>query len=371
MVRSLLLLLAAFGFVVSACAQVQLNREDAINFPSRHAWNLFLLLNHPAKDAKEGRGVPELGKPIGTPGTTAVWETWRLSETEVFLKNGIEPPDWDDTSLPGGPVTGKVPELPKSVLLARLSSRKVTRKLPTSSVGILFDPHEGIFNGKGGFGESRMNRATYEFVKKNKLYSIEGQQRYAQEFIDGKSSNLSFPVDSMEVKAAWIEFTPQDIAAHKDQRYYTAEYDGKKYGLSSLHIITKDIPNWFWCTFHHVESPTTGFETPDTYGRPKELTGTVWENYKLGGTQTDFVSSTGQETLLSDPYIEKGFERSSCISCHARASVSPTGSGLSSKPVVGVPNPSDFIKNGKPVLLQTDFLFSLPFRAKSEKSDGQ
>lgn len=31
-------------------SQVPINRLDAIDYPSRHAWDLFLLLNHPAKE---------------------------------------------------------------------------------------------------------------------------------------------------------------------------------------------------------------------------------------------------------------------------------------------------------------------------------
>jgi len=366
--RTFLTVVTTVLLAQAASGQVVLNRDDALDMPSRHAWNLFLLVNHPAADPKSGRGVPDLSKRIGAPGTTVLWETWRLSETEVFLPKGIQPPDWNDLTLPGGPVTGKVPELPKHLLLAKLAIRPQGFNNDRSRVGPLFDPNEGVFKGQGGFGESRMNRATYEFVKLNKLYSVEGQRKYAQDVVVGNKSALSFPVDSMEVKAAWIEFNQQDLAAGKASRYYLAEYDGKKYGLTSLHIITKDIPNWFWCTFHHVDSPNTGIETPDTYGRPKALTGTVWENYKLGGTQTDFVTSVGQPTLLSDPYIEAGFERSSCISCHARATVSADSNPpLGSRAVVGVPDPGDYVKNGKTVLMQTDFLFSLPFRAKSEK----
>src|SRR4051812_1663612 len=99
--------IAIVGFVFvaltqSSWAQVPLNREDAMNFPSRHAWNLFMNVNHPAKDMKEGRGLPDLSKPIGAPGTTTVWETWRQATPEVFLENGAKPPAWD-TLTPGRP----------------------------------------------------------------------------------------------------------------------------------------------------------------------------------------------------------------------------------------------------------------------------
>ena len=349
----------------TSVAQVTLNREDAMNFPSRHAWNLFLTVNHPSKDPKLGRGLPDLSKSIGTPGTTVVWETWRLSASEVFLPKGAEPPPWDDLTLPGSPVSGKVPEPPKEVLLKKLESGK---RITPGGTGVFFDPEEGIFTGFGGFGESRMNKVTYEFVRSQKLYSIEGQAAFAKDVIDGKKPPLSFPVDAMEVKGAWIEFTAEDIQNGKDRRYYVAEFNGKKYGLTSLHIITKDIPNWFWSTFHHVESPTTGAETPDTFGRPAVLQGTVWQNYKLGGTQTDFVTSIGAKTLLSDPYIEKGFERSSCITCHSQARRDPTGPlprPFNSAFDAGAPNESWFVRDNKPFVAQMDFLFSLATRARS------
>jgi hypothetical protein len=105
-----------------------------MNFPSRHAWNLFLLVNHPAKDPKLGRGLPDLSKSIGTSGTTSVWETWRLTGTEVCLKDGAEPPqDFNDNSLAGNPVTGKVPEPPKHVLLAKLAATESPSSISTWS----------------------------------------------------------------------------------------------------------------------------------------------------------------------------------------------------------------------------------------------
>jgi hypothetical protein len=114
---------------------------------------------------------------------------------------------------------------------------------------------------------------------------------------------------------------------------------------------------------------------------------------------------------VSDHYIEFGFQRSSCITCHATASisreiaVSPSGRPFTSLPngqakavcsitpgegddlegckqligedafkpgtgtllmERGVPDPKWFQKDGKPFYLQTDFVWSIPFRGKSE-----
>lgn len=390
--------------------KVELRRADAVDFPSRHAWNLFVKLNHPAMNETISRGTPDCSKPIGTPGTTSVWETWRNAETgsEVYQDDGSEPPDWQDISLPDE-APGSVPTdegitasdlagLPASLRRMQLSFHD----FGSSVVRPQFSPGDGVFNNRGGFGETRMNRSTYEFIKQNCLWSRDGQQRYAEAISEGKKPPISFPSDSMEVKAAWLDFEKEGIPEAKWSSYYTAEYDDKKYGLTSFHIITKDIPNWFWATFHHIDAPENEFETEDKFGRPKDLDGTVWENYVLGGTQIDFVTPTGKPTILSDHYVEFGFQRSSCITCHATATISSDGSAgpiqemalcILSPDILGADACKAFVgedlfvagsnklimEHGTPlarwyevdakqVHFQTDFLWSLPFRARGETS---
>jgi hypothetical protein len=172
------------------------------------------------------------------------------------------------------------------------------------------------------------------------------------------------------------------------------------------------LTNWFWATFRHKDATTDDAETPDTYGPPNEIRGTVWENYRLGGTQTDFTLPTGEPTLLSDHYVEFNFLKTSCITCHATAAISPEIAVSSSgkkftaipnaqllaicsimpdandagidtckallgdgafKPGTNIlvttrgdPDPTWFQRNGTPFYMQTDFVWSIPFRGKSE-----
>jgi hypothetical protein len=383
-------------------------RSNASDWPSKHAWDLFVSLNHPAKDKSMGRGVADCSKPFGAAGTTSVWETWRNARTEVYLSDGREPPLWDDTTLPDEKAA-QVPELPI--------------KVPAGGPLIFFSPEDGVFHNAGGFGETRLNRSTYEFVRSQCLFSIEGQKRYAAAVEAGKKPLIEFPPDSIEVKAAWLDFDKPEankppIPADKRGTYYTAEFQGKKFGLIALHVLTKDLKNWFWATFRHKDAPTEDFggHEPDNYGPPKEVTGTLWDNYRLGGTQTDFTSPTGERTILSDHYVEFGFQRSSCITCHATASISreitvpPAGRPFTSLPngqakavcsitpgegddldfckqqlgedafkpgtgtlvlERGVPDPKWFQKDGKPFYLQTDFVWSIPFRGRSEAAQPQ
>jgi len=376
-------------------------RIDALDRPSKHAWDLFLTINHPAKSKEQGRGIADCSKPIGAPETTSVWETWRNADTEVYLKDGAEPPEWNDTSLPDLR-SGQTPaaEMIDASGTKTLSSHMILSQLLQPQ----FSP-DGEFQGSGGFGETRINKTAYNFIRNECLFSKDGLKRYANAVASGKKPEIKFPVEAIEVKAAWIDLSKHKIPKSTWKTYYIAtdEKTQIKYGLTTLHIITKDIPNWFWASFHHKDVPHNQYETIDDYGAPSEVKDTVWSNYVLGGTQTDFITPTGEPTKLSDFYVESGFQNSSCITCHATAAISSVGSlpnaqrkalcamtlnfpdanvtpeeckkllGLTSfKPNSdellferGAPDPSWFSNNGVKYI-QTDFVWSIPFRAKNE-----
>jgi hypothetical protein len=107
----------------------------------------------------------------------------------------------------------------------------------------LFDPEpdNSIFVDRGGIGETRMNRSTYEFIRENCLFSREGLDRYANAVREGKKPPIVLPPDSIEGKAVWLELTNEQISSGVDKTYYTIKHEGKTYGLNSFHILTKDI----------------------------------------------------------------------------------------------------------------------------------
>ena len=368
-----LLLTGAVSAQPATCGP-EIVRTDALDAPSEHAWNLFLYLMHPAMPMESARGEADCSKPFGAPGETSVFETWRLARTEVFLDDGSEPPAWEDLSLPFG-FLGATPGDPST-------SPAHAQRLPSNGARddgsvVLFDPEEGqsIFVDSGGIGETRMNRETYDFIRENCLWSNEGLRRYAQAVSDGKKPPIKLPVESIETKAVWLEFTEDALAAGAGDKYYSIVHEGKTYGLTSFHILTKDVPNWFWATFHHLDAPENEFELPDDFGPPAAVNGTVWENYILGGTQVDFSGPTGKPVILSDHYIEFGFQRSSCITCHSMAHGSSDGvngrdfvdpDGPRQTLSVGTPDPLLFSGGSGRNYFQTDFLWSIPFRARNE-----
>jgi hypothetical protein len=170
-----------------------------------------------------------------------------------------------------------------------------------------------------------------------------------------------------EVKAQWYPIRDADKPRYLWREVKNPNGSTATYGLVSLHVITKDLPNWFWSDFGHVDcesqrgacdpsslkqlfgndfvqeeaktepvDPTTrGPEAPSgSNGVRKETIGSIWQNYILRGAQIDFVTPFGAATVLSNPVIENGFQNSSCMSCHARASVGPRRTGAN-----GIPSP--------------------------------
>ncbi|RWN51569.1 hypothetical protein [Mesorhizobium sp.] len=355
--------------------------------PSKHAWDLFLALNYPAKNPAVERGVPDPQKALGDDGLT-VWETWKHGE-EVFLANGAPPPKWEDMSLDPSLVPNgkKLFEIPKTLVLegvrSGMSPDQAVRADQVSKV--LKVAPDGIFR-RGG-GETRMNRSTFDFIVEKELYNIEGQEALYAKIVSRTEQAVSFPVDSIEVKAMWTPLEPSDDRSHF---HLSVGADAKSYKLVALHIITKDVPNWFWTSFRQTDGPEPEIPSVDTYGQPGLLQGTKWQFYELSGTQTDFTDGMGRPTYLSDPHVEEGFQNSSCISCHALSTIGrkgPKGADGSSEPEanriaffnvmgsptgapVGVPNPGWFfepVRFGQDVqdqdYIQLDFLFSPAFRA--------
>jgi hypothetical protein len=341
----------------------------AINTPDEYAWRLFIALNWPADVAKR---EPDPTKKLGEQGPV-YWETW-ANAPDIFLPNGNDPGPW--LSVGGkSAVAGETRDVSEFDLLP---IQQQIRLETEGEISILFDPDAA----EAQVNETRMNKPAYEFIRSKSLYNLDGQRALAA----SGARTVQFPLEAKEVKAQWRE-----IAEVEKPRYHWAELgfpDGSKkiYGLTALHITTKDLPNWLWATFEHVDNPSREGNEPwllpshDTFAckgkqpdcneAPKGigLEGTPWEHYRLRGTQIDFTDSRGKPTLLANSQPEEGFQpSSSCITCHARASVNANGARLSifkpgSNPVVGDVGPVDpawFESNGASKFTQLDFVWSM------------
>jgi hypothetical protein len=180
----------------------------------------------------------------------------------------------------------------------------------------------------------------------------------------------------------------------------------------SMHIISKLVPNWTWATFEHQLNPSRCdiLGCRDSFGAQQalvlpnqqsgkgypsctkttslnELIGTVgWDaafaNYCLKGSQVDFIDNTGLDIRVGNSVTEEGFvDRSSCMTCHARAAFDRNGNATSKAGFDGPLAPLGQINpvwywsfNASPPIFEgmsgltrsttsADFVWSIPFCA--------
>jgi hypothetical protein len=350
-------------------AWAQGDPAPAMNHADQVSWSLFA----------------EVTAPAASPGNHDVrFETW-ASDADTFT----EPPRW-----PGATPSEK--KLHREVLTPRAS--------PAPGSGQSVAPAGQNANGE----EVRRNQPAFRFIVDNRLYDEEG---LAKAFAEGQP--IDFPVDAIEVKADWVlaEGSGRDESLY----YSNIASDHKKYLLLSMHIISKQVPNWTWATFEHQDNPgrCDFLGCRDSFGAKvawvppqqgnagqryaacektqavlaifrKNNLADVFRNYCLKGSQTDFVDPTGLPTRLGNSVTEKGFvNTASCITCHARAvfdmngrNVFGTGLIKAALNPVSCPTGGQCSPNGTPLprwfwshpntprqsraALQADFVWSIP-----------
>jgi hypothetical protein len=356
----------------------------AINNPDEFAWQLFLFLSR--QGATGSAGAPDPTKSSLTqydPDKPVVWETWALASgsatsqdgSEVYKPKGEKPVGWSD--------------LPRGTQPAKIFSARIKTSISPKGLLLLSSPLDPLGQ------EVRMNEAAYTFIRDKDLYSADGLEAKllaAQKI--GDPNLIKFPKGAKEIKAQWALL---DMAKEQQEkaRYHWRTVDGTAYKLVAMHIITKDLPAWFWCDYVHVdyEDVNTKLPSRDVTTRPepggavppfrgnvdgerKETTGSKWANYRLRGTQTSFVDPRGEPIILGNSQIETELpDQSSCMGCHARATIglrSSSNKTISHLPGgedgnVRPPNPDLFGTANSIKFLQNDFVWSGPTRAQPKQ----
>ena len=277
------------------------------------------------------------------------FETW-ATNADTFI---VEP------IFPSGPTPV---ELQRPLLSAKLSREVVAR-------------HPAIGE------ETRRNRASFDFIVQNRLYTLSGLRKAYGE-------RLTFPDDAIEMKGSWIPiselatFTGGKVPQRDLGNFYVRQgTDGQEYALIAIHIMAKRSPNWIWATFEHQESPgrCDAIGCRDAFGaksalvRPAALEDTsygecrkssplrelfstqhidpTFMNYCLKGTQQNYVNDEGVATRLGNSVTEAGFvDQASCITCHRQAGfiqsglpVSTSNRDVGALAPIGYPDPSWFL----------------------------
>jgi hypothetical protein len=283
-------------------------RAKAMSDPPLFAWTLFINFNWPAR--LDVRGMPDPNKPFGGPGPV-VWQTWKTSQN-LYVKPGETPLPWNQGPIYQPPA---------------LQSGMIDGKVLTDN------------NGNPVMYEVRENEDTLNYIIQRNLYTQAGQLKLLQ-----GGSPVSFPYTAMEIKASWRFLGKGDDPS----RYLTAtvRYDGKErtVGLNGLHITSKILPQWFWCTFEQIDNPVT---TPITLKLPiaedvqllnkdiqRAMADFKWAYYRLDGVQTADAGDRNaancivnpKDSCLANSQIETYFQgSSSCLTCHSTASIGPDG----------------------------------------------
>lgn len=353
----------------------------AANCPDLFAWIRFIEVNGPAPDAK-GR---------------VLWETW-ATDPDTFPATPNPTLCKTPNPPPGTCPVWPAAEAPHTILSA--AKRSDERSTPLVAATPL--PAKGVPPDLGAIaGETiRRNRVTFDYIVSNALWYQEGlKQRFNENF------TIAFPVASIEVKLNWLPMS----SVSDPSRYFTVLDDKQvRQGLVAMHITTKDLPNWYWATFEHVDNPgrcdfigcTDSFGANPPFTPPRsELKRTypaetltpallalmkaanlnpVFQNYRLKGSQTDFTDSRGEPTLVGNSVTEYGFvPTASCITCHARAGTDWNGQKpanlrifgekLGGQTFNGPPDPELFYDRNDPFrryMMQSDFVWAIPFRAQ-------
>jgi hypothetical protein len=339
--------------------------NPAMSRPDQVAWEL----------------MAQIVRPTGNGGVA--FESW-ASDADTF----VDAPRW--------------PDRPRKVLINRVQPPGNKQPGAISPARHCAVGHVAWCIGK----ESLRNRPGFDFIVDNGLTTRRGLAAFF-----GKT--MDFPVDTVEVKAEWLPVSElkawNGVSVEEAASFYhinSAAFgdDTMPVALVALHITTKLVPNWTWATFEHWKNPgrcdddgcrdTFGSEQPVIAANRKTESGydrcapsaalrhlfaetgvaDIWLNYCLKGTQTDFVTSTGEPTRLGNSVAETinagvPHGRSSCITCHAEAAFDKDGRTAKADPRVGAPLPKWFIGAGtrdRPQFRQADFVWAIPFCAKPD-----
>jgi hypothetical protein len=164
-------------------------------------------------------------------------------------------------------------------------------------------------------------------------------------------------------------------AAPGEDEMFTLELpNGNRFGLTGLHIMTKELEHWVWLTLWWSDRPDEDFgadrpaEFPAPFDHYKLCSVVAFEegdpdpeggagDASLGRALAVTHAGAGGPTWCSNPYIERGAGNAStnCIGCHQHA-----GTPLVSEDILADPNAfPDFSRLELRESFPTDYVFSV------------
>ncbi|HYA81734.1 MAG TPA: hypothetical protein VED87_12490, partial [Methylocystis sp.] len=217
------------------------------------SWQAFIGLQWPA--SKTERGQPDPNARIGAPGP-AVWETWREAK-EVFRHDANQKPlpplAWNAPSPIPAQCAGGDRVLYRTTKVGDLLSEVGQPTGATATRPLTLKNQKSELTRY----EIRMNYTAYQAITAPQNQWWDGARQ-------ASLGSVTFPVDSMIVKAAWIPITDGD--APRFRTIDACVCDGaesqssacavRKMGLVGFHLMSKtpSAPQWFWSTFEQEDN---------------------------------------------------------------------------------------------------------------------
>ena len=326
---AMLLLLAMAGGVMAQTPAACTLPAAMAPSPEQTAWQLFVAANCPSK----GKGGP------------LTWQNW--TEQTCWLAPTTPGCSSADLGRRGSAVS---PRQPASHPEAQRDEERHRRHQPARR-RVQRDDHEGAgpapeqlvpanLSASPTFCEEvYVNPAEASFVKapvpNATLTTLAGQIAYA-----ATHNPITFPTAAVEVKADWLpasSITPSfNCTTKKPAGVYVEVINGACYALAGIHISSKLAPNWLWATFEpqsSVSNPNRcnpklysvcndpwGSSPAVSSGKPTAATKVlaqlmasaglpaVFQNYRLVGVQTSFVTSGNKAIPLGNSFTEYNAE---------------------------------------------------------------
>jgi hypothetical protein len=245
-----------------ACALMQAAAADA------EAWRIFTQLDPAGSDQP------------------ADWESWP-SAAATFRRDGADP----------GPSQGASHSGTERFELLTPAEFPNLRHIVGGRMVPVTDP----LGSAKRLVEVRLNAISYDFIRARELYTVAGQRRALAQ---GK---VEFPIGSIQLKAGWRPIGEAERSRYHTLTLHLADGSTRLFGLAALNIAAKTRNGWLWASFEHTE-------------------GTGSQHYRLRGTQTTYLDARNQPVRLGNAVLEAGLGSSaSCMTCHARATLSVDG----------------------------------------------
>lgn len=248
---------------------------------SELAWQDFLALSLPVAAADAGGKFTSIPDPASglssysssrTGSYKTVWGTF-TSADDLFQTGGVEPKEFGSLPVLPRACSDRLTEDQKKLpVLSNIAKSGIQDEyVQANRMGPVIDQNGNYLRYGIGF-----NNVMHDYVVKQKLFSIRGQEDYGKanpSVLWPSGDNSSHAIGSIFVKSSWkiiagndkpddfytmnaLIYTPEHGTFGEEPTVEKDDCEVKQVGLVGLHIVhrTPSAPQWVWATFEHTKN---------------------------------------------------------------------------------------------------------------------